>query len=59
LVSANTISYVIQQAKAKGGLVVTTHSAFVGYNDVYDFIKEASDNEVTVTFAPIGGEEAQ
>jgi IS30 family transposase len=54
LASAETISEVIRQAKKTGGVVLTTHAAFVGFDDLYDFVKEASDHEVTVTFAPMG-----
>jgi IS30 family transposase len=54
LASTNAIFDVIKQAKAENGIILTTHTAFVGFDDMYDFIKEASDNEVTVTFAPMG-----
>ena len=47
---------VIRQAKERDAIVLTTHAAFVGFDDLYDFIKEASDNNVTVTFAPMGEE---
>lgn len=53
LASTETLSEVIRQAKHTGGLIITTHAAFVGFEDVYDFVKEASDNAVTVTFAPM------
>lgn len=44
----------IRQAKAKDAILLTTHAAFTGFDDMYDFVKEASDHEVTVTFAPMG-----
>ncbi len=53
LASVNTISECIRQAKTTGGLIITTHAAFIGFDDLFSFVKEASDNEVTVTFAPI------
>lgn len=54
IAATETISEVIRQAKLKGAIVMTTHAAFVGFDDLYDFVKEASDNDVTVTFAPMG-----
>lgn len=47
------LTEVIRQAKVTGGLIITTHAAFTGFDDLYDFVKEASDNGVTVTFAPM------
>lgn len=54
LAATDMLHEVIRQAKAENGIVLTTYAAFTGFDDLYDFVKEASDNEVTVTFAPMG-----
>jgi hypothetical protein len=46
----------IRRSKLKDALIITTHAAFIGFDDLYDFLKEASDNDVTVTFVPMGEE---
>lgn len=43
----------IRQAKVTGAIIITTHAAFIGFDDLYDFLKEASDEGITVTFAPM------
>jgi hypothetical protein len=48
------LSEAITQARAGGVDIITTYEAFMGFDDLYNFLKEASDNGVTVTFAPIG-----
>lgn len=53
LASTETLHQAIRQAKAKGAILMTTHAAFNGFDDLYDFVKEASDEGVTITFAPM------
>lgn len=54
LASVKIISDVVQAAKESGGTLLTTHSAFTGFDDMYDLVREASENNVTVTFVPLG-----
>lgn len=53
LASAVAISEAIKRAKAEGGVVLTTCEA-IGRGNVQNFIEEASDNDVVVTFMPTG-----
>lgn len=46
-------SEAIRQAKTQDALLITTYAAFVDFDDLLGFLKEASDNGVTVTFAPM------
>lgn len=49
----SVMSESIRQAKVTGAIIITTYAAFVGFDDLMDFLQEASDNGVTVTFAPM------
>lgn len=40
-------------AKKEGGPVVTTYLSFVGYDDLFAFLEEASKEGVEVVFAPM------
>lgn len=33
--------------------IFTTYAAFIGFDDLMDFLKEASDNGLAVIFAPM------
>lgn len=48
----------IRQAKITGAVLITTYAAFVGFDDLMEFLQKASKEEVTVTFAPIGKDNA-
>lgn len=45
---------VLKKAKNQKAVVITTYAAFTGFDDLYDFLKEASDDGVEVTFVPFG-----
>ena len=47
-------SKMIREAKKEKAIILTTYAAFVGFDDLLSFLKEASDNDVTVTFCPMG-----
>lgn len=47
-----TVIEAIEEAKAKGVDILTTYDAFVGFDDLEEFLQQASETGVAVTFAP-------
>lgn len=43
---------IIRQAEVTNSLILTTVDAFIDFDDILDFLKQASSKGITVTFAP-------
>lgn len=50
------LSQALKLAKKEDSTIITTIEAFRGFDDLYDFLLEASTNETIVVFAPMGEE---